>query len=231
MAASQSLLNVAEPSGPELFILISVLVSVALVPISLAVVTAPQLSAPKRVKVLTLYRVSPLGVVGIVGSGVASGALLGMGAVAAGLLGLSVAQISVFMSAVLFGSIALQWPIGWLSDRFDRRLVMTGVAFATVLAAVLTALAPTGIMLYALVALLGALAVPMYSLSLAHTNDTWNKTRWSTGQRHYGNAERHRRQSRAAGGGLGNENRRAAAGCSGWWRQFTPPSACSPCTV
>ncbi len=79
MGSGQLLLNVADPAGFELFILVSVLVSAALVPIALTAFAAPDFAAPSHVGVKQLYEISPLGVFGAFGTGIAHGAAFGMG--------------------------------------------------------------------------------------------------------------------------------------------------------
>ncbi|MFQ5784336.1 MAG: MFS transporter [Alphaproteobacteria bacterium] len=173
MGGGQLLLNLAAPAGYDLFILVSVLVSIALVPILLTVAPAPSFDAPARVGLRQLYAISPLGVLGVMGTGLSNGALVGMGAVYAGLAGLSLAEVSLFMAAAFAGAVALQWPIGRLSDRFDRRRVLTMVTFLAALAALAAAAIPglAGPTLLALAALFGGLSFPMYALCIAHTND------------------------------------------------------------
>ncbi len=173
MALGQLLLNVADPGGFELFVLASVLVSLALVPISLTTGAAPTFDTPAKVGLWRLYRISPFGVAGAMATGAAHGVLFGMGAVYAGQVGLSVAQVSLFMGVAITGGMVFQWPVGRLSDRFDRRRVMIAV---TLLAAIF-ALAAVPISaisqnaLLVLTFLFGGMTLPMYSLSIAHTND------------------------------------------------------------
>ncbi|MEE8444804.1 MAG: MFS transporter [Alphaproteobacteria bacterium] len=173
MAAGQFLLNVADPGGFGLFVLISVLVSVALVPISLTAAPAPAFDAPLPVGLRQLYRISPLGLIGIGGVGLAQGMVFGMGAVYARGAGLSIAETSLFMGLILLGGVALQWPIGWLSDIIDRRRVITAVTFAAAALAVVAAAVPDmplpGLLVVA--CLFGGMNLPMYSLCNAHTND------------------------------------------------------------
>jgi MFS family permease len=173
MAAGQFLLNVASPAGFELFILMSVLVSVSLVPISLSITRAPNFEAPAHVSWRTMYRSSPLGVVGCLIVGIAQGALLGMGAVYANAIGMGVADVSIFMATALAGGMLLQWPVGHLSDIFDRRVVITIVTMLAALAAVTGAIVgehSTPLLLVATF-LFGGLSFPLYSLCIAHTND------------------------------------------------------------
>jgi MFS family permease len=173
LTCGQLLLNAADPGSFELFTLVSVLVSLAIVPILLTTGPAPSFAAPAPVRLKQLYRISPLGVCGCLGVGLAHSAFFGMGAVYGKGIGLSVPEISLFMSSVILGGVLLQWPVGRLSDRFDRRSVLTIVtllAGAVALAAIpVSALSQIG--LFALVCLFGGLSLPMYSLCLAHTND------------------------------------------------------------
>lgn len=126
MGFGQLLLNLSDPGGFPLFILISVLVSLALVPISLTRTPAPQLETPEPISLKKLYKLSPMGFFGSLGSGLAQGAFFGMGAVYGGLSGLSIAQISLLLSLPLLGLVISQFPIGALSDRLDRRMVLGG---------------------------------------------------------------------------------------------------------
>ncbi|MCH7942074.1 MAG: MFS transporter [Proteobacteria bacterium] len=173
MGIGQLLLNLASVGGFELFILASILLSVAVVPILLSAGPTPSFTATARLGLRRLYAISPLGVIGTMGTGLANGVLIGMGAVFGGKAGLSAAQISLFMGAMFLGGVLLQWPIGRLSDRFDRRLVITFVtflaAFAALGAIVLSGISETG--LYIFIALLGGLSLPLYSLCIAHAND------------------------------------------------------------
>ncbi len=173
LAAGQLLLNVSDPAGFQLFILISVMVSLALIPILLTVAPAPDFHEPERMGLAALYRASPLGVAGALFTGVAHGALLGMGAVFGGKTGLSHSEISFLMSAVFVGAVILQWPIGLLSDRFDRRLSIIVVTFAAAGCAWAVALGPTPsvLLLFLASGVFGGLSLPLYSLCLAHTND------------------------------------------------------------
>lgn len=178
MGAGQLLLNLADPASFELFILISVLVSLALIPILLTAAPAPEFQTPSAVSLRQLYLISPLGVVGTFGTVMAQGGLIGMGAVFATEVGLSVAEISIFMAAMLFGGMLLQWPIGRLSDRFDRRRVLTVVTFLAAICAIAATVVigpfaetlPVWV-LYTLIGVFGGLNMPMYSLTMAHTND------------------------------------------------------------
>ena len=172
MAGGQGLLNVAAPGGPFLFILTSVLISLALVPMLLTASPAPEFSRPTRVSVGQLAQISPLGVAGAWGTGMAHGALFGMGAVYARESGLSVSGVSLFMGVAIAGGMIWQWPIGRFSDHYDRRLVLTVVTFAAAVFALgAIAFGQSLWLLLAFVGLFGGMCLPMYSLCVAHTND------------------------------------------------------------
>lgn len=171
MGAGQLLLNVADPQDFQLFVLVSVLVSVALVPAALSVRGAPAMPQPSKVSLGDVFRAAPLGVVGSILAGAASGALFGVGVIYAGLAGLDVRQTSLFMLAAIVGGAVLQWPIGGLSDRFDRRIVILGVALAAAAVCLVGTVGLDPRQLVAAIALLGALSMPLYPLCNAHTND------------------------------------------------------------
>jgi MFS family permease len=133
----------------------------------------PRFAVLSRVSLRQLYRISPLGVVGMLATGIAQGAFFGMAAVYGREVGFSVREISLFIGFWLLGGVLLQWPIGWLSDAFDRRQMLIAV---TIAAALLASIGPLligrfEVGLLAAVTLFGGLNLPMYSLCLAHTND------------------------------------------------------------
>jgi MFS family permease len=173
VAGGQLLLNVAHPGGQNLFILASVLISFALVPLLLSAGQAPHLSTPLPVSLRKLYAISPLGVVGALGTGMATAGFFAMAPVYAATSGLDVAEISLFMTAAVVGCIALQWPIGHLSDKFDRRTVLTAVTFLAGLAALgIVAASPRSLeWLLLATAVFGGFSLPMYALCIAHAND------------------------------------------------------------
>ena len=172
MALGQVLLNVADPGQTSLFILVSILVSMALIPMLLSQTRGPVLEAPTPISIKEVYEASPTGVLGAFGVGILQGGSVGMGAVYAGLLGYSVAEISVFMLALLIGSVCFQWTIGRLSDRYDRRLVLTIVTFlAAGIAVVANFVAHSLTGLLSATFLFGGMMFPMYSLAIAYAND------------------------------------------------------------
>ena len=173
MGGGQLLMNLYDPRGFELFVLVSVLISFALIPITLSAGRAPSFEAPESIGVRALFRASPLGVGGAFLIGIAHSVLFAMGPVYATRIGLAVDRLSYFIAAALLGGLVLQWPIGWLSDRFDRRKVIVAVAWVAAGAAAGAGLggADSYAVLICLTALLGGTSLPLYSLCGAHTND------------------------------------------------------------
>ena len=172
-AVGQALLNIAAPASVTLFIVVSLLISAAVVPITLLPSHPPAEVEQESVALKDVVLVSPLAAVGVFLAGLAIGGFWGMGPNFGQRIGLDVGGISAFMAAVLGGTLALQWPLGWLSDRVSRNLVIAGAALASAAAAVgvaMAAEAPLPLLLAA-GALFGGFGIPIYSLCLAVAND------------------------------------------------------------
>lgn len=176
-AASQSLLTLAPAAGFVLFCVVSICLSLALVPIALTPAGVPGVARASRSGLLRLYQISPTGFMGALVTGATSGAFFGLGPTFSQNLGLTDGQIALLMGATVSGGLVLQWPLGWLSDLIDRRLVMIGAAslgmVAAGSAAVMVPEAPVHI-LVGLVFVYGGMMLPLYALSVAHLNDRIN---------------------------------------------------------
>lgn len=172
IVTGQGVLNFGDPAGYGLFVLISVVVSVSFAPILLSVSPAPVYETAKRMTLRELFHVSPLGFVGAVLVGAVFSALFGMASVYGAARGLSIGEIATFVSAIFLGGMVLQWPIGWASDRMDRRLLI-------VLVTAFSACACLGGMgsgasanaLYVAAFLIGGAVNPLYGVVIAHAND------------------------------------------------------------
>ena len=134
--SGQFLITVANPDSFQLFSVASIIFSIALVPILLTRATAPKPSAPERMKFRELLRISPVGVAGTLVAGLTNSAINSMGPIFAATIGLSLGQISTFMATILLGGMLLQFPVGRLSDLFDRRSILIISALATALVSV-----------------------------------------------------------------------------------------------
>ncbi|MFN3846350.1 MAG: MFS transporter [Paracoccaceae bacterium] len=175
--AAQLLLNVGDPSGYILFVIPSVLVSLAFTPILLAVSEAPAFESTKPLSFRRLYIASPLGCVGMFLLGGVFSAQFGMAAVWGTEAGLSIADLTIFVSAIYVGGLVFQYPIGWLSDRMDRRFVVLGLsAFGAVILMVPVIFDVSFPVLVFIGAMCGGVSNPLYSLLLAYVNDYLDKT-------------------------------------------------------
>jgi MFS family permease len=169
---AQGLLLVADPGGFVLFVIPSILVSIAVAPILLAASPTPSFDTTKPMSLKRLWEASPLGCMGMFLLGGVFAAQFGMSAVYGGKAGLSLPQISAFVASFYVGAVLLQFPIGWVSDRMDRRLLILIVSGLGGVAAVLGALASGSfVMLILAAALIGGTSNPLYSLLIAYTND------------------------------------------------------------
>jgi MFS family permease len=170
--AAQLLMNVGDPAGYLLFVIPSVLVSLAFTPILLAATPAPKFETTQRMSFQQLFDASPLGCVGIFLMGGVYSALFGMASVWGTRAGLSISEISAFVAAIYVGGLLFQYPIGWISDRMDRRVLILALsaAGAVSMAAVVLA-SPSYAWLLAAAVIIGGIANPIYSLLLAYTND------------------------------------------------------------
>ncbi len=170
--ASQVLLNLPDPSGFALFILPSVLVSLAFLPILLAPTPAPAFDSARRISFARLFRISPLGCMGMLLTGGIFSAMFGMASVWGAQEGLSVRQISIFVGALYVGGLVLQYPIGWVSDRMDRRTLIMGLSAAATVTMLAAALLPLPFFaLVGIAMILGGITNPVYALLIAYTND------------------------------------------------------------
>lgn len=167
------LLTLGDPQDYPLFCLGAILICLALVPVGLTRSSVPAPIGTVRIRLGRLYRLSPLGVVGCFGFGMVSGAFWGMGPIFAQAGGVPLSGVAYFMAAVMIGGAIAQWPVGWLSDRYDRRTILAGVVFLASLAG-LVLIGLYGMpqrFLLAASALFGALMIPVYSLCISHAND------------------------------------------------------------
>jgi MFS family permease len=173
LGGGQYLLLAGDSSGLTPFALAAILVSLGVVPIAITRVTEPRIDLVEPLKFSELVRISPLGVVGSLSAGVVNGAFWGMAPVFGQRLGLGDVGIALLMSSTILGGVILQWPIGHLSDRIDRRTVLILTSFATAVAAtVITYIVMQGYPgLISTAFVYGGLMFTIYSISVAHTND------------------------------------------------------------
>jgi len=173
LGMGQFLLNLSDPAKVDLFILVSILLSLALLPILLSVSEAPNITNPKTFSLKKLFIISPLGFVGAFFTGLAHSAILGYGAVFATAKGFGIFEISIFMVIVTSFGALFQWPIGYISDKIDRRIILIAVTLiASALSLFIVASSYISlIVFFLLLAIYSGMSLPMYSLTIAHIND------------------------------------------------------------
>jgi MFS family permease len=170
-ALGQLLLR-SENTAPQVpFELASILISLAIIPICLTRSAAPALEGAASVPLRRLFEASPLAVAGAGVTGLMLGAFYGLAAVYARRIGLDLQGTATFMTTVILGGVALQWPLGQLSDRFDRRRVIIGCFAATLAVSLTLAAAPARPILFVLGGAFGGLSFALYPLCVAYAND------------------------------------------------------------
>ena len=172
IVAAQLLLLVGDPGGFELFVLISVLVSISFAPILLSITPTPAFEATKPMSIKHLFKTSPLGCVGMFFLGGIFSAQFGMAPVFGTTAGFSLSEISIFVAAFYIGAMVFQFPIGWLSDRMDRRILIVVTSAIGFIAALTSFLVlDVFLILVGSALLIGGMSNPLYSLLIAYTND------------------------------------------------------------
>ena len=174
MAAGQMMTLMYDPVGLELFVVSSVLVSLAAVPVALSRSQTPEQPQETDVNLRRLFKISPSGIFGCLATGLASGAFWSFAPVFAAGSANDISLVAWFMTAAVVGGALGQWPLGFLSDRLGRRTTLAISAGSAALVAIIIVstfgdVAFTGIVL--LSALWGFFAFPLYSISVAHSND------------------------------------------------------------
>lgn len=173
LAAGQFLLTAGEIRGMAPFMIAGGLFALGLVPVALTRLPEPDLGESSRLTLGALVRISPVAVVGTLAGAAVAGAFFSLGPLYAQRLGLGEPEIAAFMSAGLVGGALLQWPIGGLSDRVDRRLVIGATALLGAGSCALTVLVADSGLPALLMAtfLFGGMTLVLYALCVAHAND------------------------------------------------------------
>ena len=172
MMVGQQLLNFADPKASDLFTLAAILLSLAILPVSMTLSLQPAPLASVRLDLRKIWKLSHVGMGGALAAGLASGAFWSLGPVYAKSVGLSTAQLTLFMSAAVLGGAIFQLPFGRLSDHYDRRLVVLFLSVAGASISLLLVFLPNvGNLLLGLSFLWGATVMTLYAICLAHATD------------------------------------------------------------
>ena len=172
IVSAQGLLLVGDPSGYEQFVIASILISISFTPTLLSTSPTPAFETTHPMPLWDLFHISPLGCVGMFLLGGVFANMFGMSSVYASRVGLELVEISTFIATFYIGALVLQYPLGWISDRMDRRmLIMTVSAVGGAGALGGTLFGSHYLILIGAAFLIGGMANPLYSLLIAYTND------------------------------------------------------------
>lgn len=176
MAAGQLMLNLGDVSSGQLYMVTGILFVSSLVPVSATRSVSPELPAPSKLKLPVLIARAPVGMVGCFTAGLINSAFYAMGPVFCSRVGLSVPQTSWFMTTTILGGLVLQWPMGAISDRFDRPFVLSVLAVLLAIVSLCNqAIDPQFFgLLLAGMAVLGGLSFAVYPVSVARAHDLFD---------------------------------------------------------
>lgn len=170
-ALGTALVGFPDPTGNLMFGVVSVLMSVAIVPLLLSGNRAPDYSVPDRMSVRGLYRVSPMAVMGIFLMSVSVSAWFIALPLYALQQGFSAAAASGALVVAMIAAGVVQYPVGWISDNTDRRYVVIALSLVSALAGTWLALDPSASRTFVGFAVIAAATLPVYSILAAHAND------------------------------------------------------------
>ena len=193
LAIGMLLLNLSSPMNYEPFILVSILLSLALVPILLTKRAAPKFKKIGTISVKELYKISPLGSVSAFCTGIIHGAFFSLIAVYATKANFSLLETSILLFISTISGVLGQWPIGFFSDKYDRRTVIILTTFGAAFLSFCSILSSNDpieniywlkefhfkkLLFFIFVGLYSSLCLPLFSLNLAHTNDNVPKEKF-----------------------------------------------------
>ena len=186
LSSGSLLLNFSSPEKYEPFILISLLLSLALVPILLTKRKAPKFQKLGSLNIKSLYKISPLAAVSMFCNGFIHSAIFTLAAVYAATMNFSIFEISLLIFLISFAGGIFQWPIGFLSDKSDRRMIIIVCTFSASIFCILaiyasgtslgnmylaTSLGLDKVMFFIYATLYAGMALPLFTLTLAYVND------------------------------------------------------------
>ena len=193
LAIGMLLLNVSKPEDYEPFILVSILLSLALVPILLTKRPAPKFKKIETISINELFKISPLGTLSSFFTGIIHAAFFSLISVYATLAKFTLFETSILLFIATIAGVIGQGPIGYFSDTFDRRKVIVISTFGSSILAFISILTSNDpiqniyylhgfsfkkIIFFITVGLYSSLCLPLFSLNLAHTNDFVPKSKF-----------------------------------------------------
>ena len=174
MFAGQFLLNVADPASHQLFLLCGILLCLAVVPVTTSRNYGPKITEFAPIPIVELFRQSPLGITSAFICGILYSSILFMLPVFSVAKGFADLELSLIMGALISGAFLLQFPVGHLSDRYDRRTVLLYILLVAMTAALAVPIAVNAGLFWLMlisVAITGGIIACLYPLSISETFD------------------------------------------------------------
>lgn len=170
---AQMMIGFLEPAAYFSYNLLAILCCACLLPLAMTKTQQPHVPRALSLQPRKTWRVSPLGVAGVVVAGLTSAAFRMVGPIYGIEVGLSASQVGYFMAIVLIGGAAAQYPVGWLADKYERRWVLIWLSFISIISCLTMAYVSGGSTPNILAAAMffGFATYPIFSVSFAHAND------------------------------------------------------------
>lgn len=177
VTGAQFLIPLIGAEGFPIFAVMAMMITLSLVPVSLGDRSNPVPPADVKLDLRRAWQISPIAALGCIAIGMTNSAFRTMSPVYAQAIGMSVADVATFVSLSIIGGALIQYPLGYASDRGDRRTVLLVTTTLALLVAIVLMLAGSSdrILNFALIFVFGAFAMPLFSLSAAHANDRAEK--------------------------------------------------------
>lgn len=173
LALGQFLLNIAPLESLVTFAIVTILASMSVLPVAITKAGNPTIEEPSALTFLELYRISPSGVISCACAGLFISSALGMLPLYTQLSFDNVQQTSIIMFCVVFGGMALQYPVGHVSDHMDRRKMLIILCATVVSISCLLVILPHSSMnlIYVLIFIFGGAVFAIYPVSISHSSD------------------------------------------------------------
>ena len=180
VSGAQYMMPIFGTGGFTIFGIMTLMICLSLVPVAVGDRSKPK--APEVVKfdIKAIWIISPLASIGCVTIGMTNAAFRYVGPLYAESIGLSLSSVATFISLGVIGGAILQYPLGLLSDRYDRRWILIFATMGAVVSGLfISMIAGENVnLVYVGIFLFGAFSLPLYSLSAAHANDRATKDQY-----------------------------------------------------
>jgi MFS family permease len=180
VTGAQFLIPIIGSEGFPIFAVMAMMITLSLVPVSLGDRSNPVPPDDVKLDLRRAWQISPIAAIGCTAIGMTNSAFRTMSPVYAQAIGMSVADVATFVSLSIIGGALIQYPLGYASDRGDRRTVLLVTTTLALLVAVVLMLAGSSdrMLNFVLIFVFGAFAMPLFSLSAAHANDRAEKNEY-----------------------------------------------------